>query len=289
MPKPLKLAFTSGKGGVGKTTFATSLAVALADNGQDCIYIDCDVEAPNGHLFLKPAFSREEVVNVPIAAVDPALCDACGICVEACQYNALALIKDNLMVFEQLCHGCGGCMRLCPQNALSEKMNPIGTLQSGTGRDGIFCMQGLLKISEPMASPVIHQLKAAAEKETNDTFIYDSPPGASCSVVETLREMDFAWLVTEPTPFGLHDLKQILGVVRSLILAHAVIIRRTGLGGDNQMDAFLTENNIPVALRVPYDTDIAHAVSSGGTLLEANPLYKNQLIKMLADTGLKEG
>lgn len=279
MTEPKRIAISSGKGGVGKTTLAVSLALCLQAEVGECLYVDCDVEAPNGHLFLNPVFDVVQPVQVPVAAVDLEKCNACGTCVEVCQYNALALIRDRLMVFEQLCHGCGSCIGLCPQQALVEKEHPIGVLKMGLGRNDILCVQGELNISEPMAHPVIHQVKQFAAQQNKKIVIYDSPPGASCSVVETLKAMDFVLLVTEPTPFGLHDLKQILGVVQTLHLPHAVVINRDGIG-DNQVEAFLEEQHIPIWLKIPYDAKIAHHVAAGGTLMDVDSGYQTQLLTL---------
>lgn len=282
MNKAVRIAFASGKGGVGKTTLATSLSVSLAEGQIPCVYYDCDVEAPNGHLFLKPDFSQKKTVTVPMAAVSPDLCSACGTCVAVCQYHALVLIKDCIHVFEQLCHGCGSCIRMCPQGALSEQAHEIGSLKMGSGRANIFCIQGTLKISEPMASPLIRDLKNTTHTKNSAVYIYDAPPGASCSAVETLRGSDFVYLVTEPTPFGLHDLKQILGVVKAMNIAHAVIINRDGIG-DQTLDTFLTNEKIPVALRIPYDAHIAAVVAGGGTLVDADPHYGVLLREMVRE------
>ncbi len=282
MPDRKKIAFASGKGGVGKTTLAASLAVCLAKNGLHTVYVDCDVEAPNGFLFLKPRFEGQQIVTVPVATVDLTQCSACGTCVAACQFNALALVGKRLMVFDQLCHGCGSCMRLCPEGALTEKEYPIGQLTWGRGRESIDCLQGKLNISEPMAAPVVRQLKQLADQRNGQVFIYDAPPGASCTVVETLGAMDFVYLVTEPTPFGLHDLKQILGVVRSLEIPFAVIINRDGIG-DDHLNQFLSQEQIPTALKIPYDAQIAKTVAAGGTLVEADPDYLYPLGKLYFD------
>ncbi len=274
-----RIAVSSGKGGVGKTTIAVSLALSLQKEFSGCLYVDCDVEAPNGHLFLNPEFKQTQTVNIPVAAVDREKCKGCGTCVEVCQYHALALIRERIMVFEQLCHGCGSCIRLCPEQALFEKEHAVGEIKTGTGEENILCCQGELKISEPMASPIIRQLKHFAERQQKNIIIYDSPPGASCSVVETLKSMDFALLVTEPTPFGLHDLKQILGVVQTLSIPHAVIINRDGIG-DDQVEIYLSQHHIPIWLKIPYDAKIANQVASGGTLLDVDQQYHTQLLNL---------
>lgn len=271
----MQIAVASGKGGTGKTTIATSLALSLVEIS-GVAYLDCDVEAPNGHLFLKPELTRQTdaVIRIPEIQVDR--CTLCGKCVEVCQFSALAKVGKTIMVFPQLCHGCGSCTWNCPENAIVEVPNPIGVLETGSTPEGIFFARGVLTISEPMPTPIIRQLKRLEKPVNISIAILDAPPGASCSVVETLRGSDYAVLVTEPTPFGLHDLKQMQGIVEEMKIPAGVIINRVN-GEYKELDDYLAEKKLPVLLRIPYDRRIAEGVAQGKTLLDIYPEYQMTL------------
>lgn len=267
----LCITVASGKGGTGKTTVATSLALSLASQ-ENVLFLDCDVEAPNGHLFLKPQVEVEKKAVILIPHIDMEKCILCGKCVEVCQFHALAEIGKSIMVFPQLCHGCGSCAWHCSSKAIKEIHNPIGILEAGLTQEGIRFAHGVLTISEPLTTPIIRQLKKWQNAETVSVIIRDAPPGASCSVVETLRGADFALLITEPTPFGLHDLKQVIGILQDMKIPGGVIVNRDGIG-DSQVDQFLLQNHIPIMMRIPYSTKIASAISSGNTLLDVSSSY----------------
>jgi MinD superfamily P-loop ATPase len=267
----VQIAVASGKGGTGKTTIATSLALSLASLAK-VRYFDCDVEAPNGHLFLKPEFTESTPAVIRIPQIQTEKCTACGRCVEVCEFHALAKVGKNILVFPQLCHGCGSCTWNCPENAIVEVPNPIGTIESGMALENIEFFRGLLTISEPMPTPIIRQLKKRMQPQPNTINIYDAPPGASCSVVETLRGVDFALLVTEPTPFGLHDLKQMLGILSDMHIPSGVVINRDGIG-DDSLGETLREYNVPVLLRVPFDRKLAENLAAGRTLVDVYPQY----------------
>jgi len=270
--KPIQIAVASGKGGTGKTTIATSLALSLAEK-YHVAYLDCDVEAPNGHLFLHPEFntSTEAVIRIP--RIDKNRCTLCGKCVEVCQFHALAKVGKTIMVFPQLCHGCGSCTWNCPERAIEEIPNPIGVLESGKVRQDFHYAHGTLTISEPMATPIIRQLKRLEIPPQTAISILDAPPGASCSVVETLRGSDFALLVTEPTPFGLHDLGQMQGIIEEMRIPAGVIINREN-GDYLPLLEYCTKHHLPVMLRVPFERRIAEGVARGQTLVEIYPEYR---------------
>ncbi len=268
----MQIAVASGKGGTGKTTIATSLALSLVDWG-NIRYLDCDVEAPNGHLFLKPEYTRKSQAVIQIPQIQSDRCTLCGKCVEVCQFHALAKVGKTILVFPQLCHGCGSCTWNCPENAIVEISNPIGLLETGLTTEGILFLRGLLTISEPMPTPIIRQLKRLEPPQKDAIIILDAPPGASCSVVETLRGADFVLLVTEPTPFGLHDLKQMLGIVNEMGIPAGIVINRDGIG-DSRMDEFLIQNHLPVMLRIPFDKLLAVALAEGRTLIDLYPEYR---------------
>ncbi|HPH97606.1 MAG TPA: ATP-binding protein [Anaerolineaceae bacterium] len=269
----MKIAVASGKGGTGKTTIATSLALSLVGLGE-IGYWDCDVEAPDGHIFLKPAFSRkvQAVINIPQIKED--LCLACGKCVEVCQFHALVNIGTKILILSQLCHGCGSCTWNCPHQAITEIPRPIGMIESGLTDEGIHFSRGLLTISEPMSTPVIRQLKHENKKEGEgeSIVILDAPPGASCSVVETLHGADFAILVTEPTPFGLHDLRQVAEVTKKMNIPTGVIINRQQTSYP-PLDEFCDHFELPVLLRIPFEFAIAEGVAQGETLVKMHPEF----------------
>jgi MinD superfamily P-loop ATPase len=269
----MKIAVASGKGGTGKTMIATSLAASLAPD-YVVHFLDCDVEAPNAHLFLNPELTCILPAVIAIPNIDANICIACGKCVTVCQYNALAMIQKKILVFSQLCHGCGSCTLNCPVAAISEEEKTIGTLQQGIADRGIMHYMGKLTISEPMPSPIIHQLKKLPQNKP-DITILDAPPGASCAVVSTVYDADFILLVTEPTPFGLHDLKQMLGIISQTGIPAGVIINRLGIG-DKAVETFLTQTSIPIMMKIPYQREIAFGLASGKVLSDFMPVYRRR-------------
>jgi MinD superfamily P-loop ATPase len=271
----VQIAVASGKGGTGKTTLATSLALSLMDQAQ-VHYVDCDVEAPNGHIFLKPNLEQQSPAVILVPQIQSDRCSLCGKCVEVCQFHALAKVGRTVMVFPQLCHGCGSCTWNCPEGAIVEIPNPIGVLESGATGEGLHFSRGILTISEPMPTPIIRQLKHLTNPEPESVVILDAPPGASCSVVETLRGVDFVLLVTEATPFGYHDLKQMLGILSDMHIPAGIVINRDGIG-DNRMDEFLAQNRLTVLMRIPFDQLLAEGLAAGKPLIEIYPAYRQRL------------
>lgn len=267
----MKIAIASGKGGTGKTMVATSLAASLS--GQASLsFLDCDVEAPNAHLFLKPEFTVEEPVKVPIPEIDPDTCTLCGRCVEVCQYHALAKIGERMLVFPQLCHSCGSCKQVCPEGAIHEVGKPIGTLRAGKTLSGITFLNGELAIGEPMPTPIIREVKKAAP--SSNLTIIDCPPGASCSVVTAVHDADYVILVTEPTPFGWHDLKQMLGVLEQTGTPAGIVINRDGIG-DPAIEDQLAALPLPILMRIPFRAEIAANLARGELLTEILPEYRD--------------
>ena len=253
------ISVASGKGGTGKTTTATNLALSL-DNVQ---FIDCDVEEPNANIFLKVKISKYENVLVKIPEIDKKKCNFCGNCSEFCAYNALAVVPSDVLVFPELCHSCGGCELVCPKEAISWKEKTVGKVEHGT-LENISFYHGLLNIGEAQAIPVIKALKRKLDKSKN--VIIDAPPGTSCPVIESITGSDYCILVTEPTPFGLHDLKLAVEVVRHLNISFGVIINRDGIG-NKKVEIYCKNENIPTILKIPERRKIAQLYSKGIALV----------------------
>jgi MinD superfamily P-loop ATPase len=277
----MRIVVASGKGGTGKTTIATSLALVAAER-EAVRFMDCDVEAPNAGLFLDPALDARKEVGILIPEIDENICSFCSKCAEVCQFHAIAVIGKKTLVFPELCHGCGRCTLICPENAISEHLDVMGMLESGLATNNINFTQGVMNVGEPMAVPIIRELKKWKSNGNNKIEVRDAPPGASCPVVETIRGADFVLLVTEPTPFGLHDLKQVAEITRELGLPTGVIINRDGIG-DNAVQAYCEEMNLPILMRIPMERRIAEAIAVGKTLLEAAPEYRPQFQRVLGN------
>ena len=261
------LAVASGKGGTGKTSISVNLAKVLDFPVQ---LLDCDVEEPNAHLFLHGSLIGEEEVSIAVPKIDATACNACDECVDFCQFNALASFCGAPLVFPELCHGCGGCTLVCSRNAISEESFRIGTVR--TLVDGnITLNSGCLDVGVSLASALVHSVKA--RREEGVTAILDAPPGTACPAVATLRGADYVVLVTEPTPFGLHDLKLAVDTVRELRLPFGVVINRVGIG-DDRVQRFCSEASIPLLLEIPDDRRIAEAYSRGELIVEALPEYR---------------
>lgn len=250
------LSIASGKGGTGKTTIATNLALSL-DSAQ---LIDCDVEEPNSHVFLDVALKELEDVFVTLPQIDKEKCSYCGKCSNFCAYNALAVVPQDVLVFSELCHSCNGCALVCPEDAISWKTRVIGSLQHGAINNSLEFYQGQLNVGEMQAVPVIKALKKHIDPDKN--VIIDSPPGTSCPVIETVTDSDYCILVTEPTPFGLHDLKLAVDVLNHLEVPFGVIINRDGFGND-AVETYCKDHNLPILLKIPHDERIAHLYSEG--------------------------
>jgi MinD superfamily P-loop ATPase len=265
------IAVASGKGGTGKTTVATSLALTLAPDSP-VLFWDCDVETPNAHLLLKPSFAQRKDATLLLPVIDEGRCDQCGTCAEVCQYHAIAVTGQRVLVFPEMCHGCGSCALNCAQEAIREVPHALGTLESGSTPEGIRFARGTLHIGQSWAIPVIRQLKDWLPARLDETIIIDAPPGTSCPVAESVRDADYVLLVTEPTPFGLHDLKLAHELIGELGLPAGVIINRDGIG-DQGVDDFCTQAGLPVLLRIPMDREIAAGIAQGIPLVTLKPEY----------------
>ena len=269
------VSIASGKGGTGKTLVATSLALSLKDTERVQL-LDCDVEEPDVHIFLRPAITKSEAVYIQVPEVDEKKCTYCGKCAEVCAYHAIAVLGKHVLVFPELCHGCGACSYLCPEKAISEVGKEIGVVESGQS-DGVDFVHGKLAVGEAMAPPIIRKVKAQANSD--GTVIIDVPPGTSCPVVEAVKDSDFCLLVTEPTPFGLNDLVLAVELVKELKIPCGVVINRAGVG-DRKVEEYCAKENIPVLLTIPMDTDIARIYSRGITLVEGITQWKESFLEL---------
>jgi MinD superfamily P-loop ATPase len=245
----------SGKGGTGKTSVAVNLALSVG-NVQ---LLDCDVEEPNAYLLLNPEINKKEPVYTLIPKVDRELCNTCGDCTKFCQFNAIFVASEKILVFPDLCHSCGGCAMICTRKAITWEKHKIGTLNFGAA-DGVALVYGELEVGKPMAVPVIKAVKKQIKEGKN--VVLDSPPGTSCPFVETVRGSDFCILVTEPTPFGLHDLKIAVEVLRKVGVPFGVVINRAGIG-DKRVYDYCGKENIRILLEIPYERRIAELYSKG--------------------------
>jgi len=277
------IAVASGKGGTGKTTIAVGLALSL----ENVEFLDCDVEEPNAHIFLKPEITHTQWVNLPVPKVNEDRCTYCGKCAEVCAYNAIAVIKENVLLFPELCHGCGGCSLLCPEDAIEEVNRPIGVLEKGKS-GSISFIDGKLNLGEALAVPLVRAVKRAGLEidpnnrqisSNNGVTIIDVPPGTSCPVIESVKGSDFCLLTTEPTPFGLNDLILAVEVLRKVKIPFGVLINRADVG-DRKVDEYCKDEKIPILMRIPMDRDIAMAYSKGISIIEAKPAYKKDFLKL---------
>jgi len=272
----MKIAIASGKGGTGKTTVATNLACSIAGMGKTVQYLDCDVEEPNGKIFLKPNITETKSITIDVPEVNRDLCDGCGKCGDICQYSAIISMKEIVMTFDQLCHSCGGCSLVCPTGAITEKPREIGFADIGIANNVEF-VQGRLKIGDIHTPPLIKKTKALAIEE--GVVIIDAPPGTSCPVIEAVKGTDFVLLVTEPTPFGLNDLKLAVSMVKELKIPFAVVINRSE--PDEQIvSQYCEDENIDIIIEISDDRRIAEAYSVGKMIIDVLPEYKKDFTSL---------
>jgi MinD superfamily P-loop ATPase len=267
------ISIASGKGGTGKTTVATNLARSIGSNVQ---LLDCDVEEPNAHLFINPSFTVSKSVFLPVPKVDEDRCTYCGKCAQICQFKAIAVVNQNVLVFDELCHSCGGCSEVCPEKAIQESGREIGVVQKGRS-NGIEFIHAKLRIGEAMSPPLIKKVRACQHPEK--LTIIDAPPGTSCPVMASIKNSDFVLLVTEPTPFGLHDLKLTVGAVELLNIPLGLVINRSDLG-DDTVKEYARAFNLPVLMDIPFDRRIAEAYSRGEMLVDVMPEWKDRFLNL---------
>jgi MinD superfamily P-loop ATPase len=263
------ISIASGKGGTGKTTVATNLAVSLESDVQ---LLDCDVEEPNAHLFIHPVINEVKTITTPVPQVDVKKCNLCGKCGEICQFKAIVVIGETVLPFHELCHSCGGCMEVCPEGAITEVGRELGVIECGH-RNGLEFVHGRLRIGEAMSPPLIRRVREYTRPGV--LTIIDAPPGTSCPVITSMKDADFVLLVTEPTPFGLHDLKLAVGAARILGVPCGLVINRSDMGDDHVRE-YAKEEGLPILMEIPFDRRIAETYSRGDMLVEVMPEWKEK-------------
>ena len=266
------LSVASGKGGTGKTTIAINMALCLGR----VQFLDCDVEEPNAHIFLKPSVEETIPAVIPVPRVDLQKCTYCGKCSEACEFHAIVVVKEAVLTFDELCHGCGACSYICPEKAINEVDKEIGKIEIGHAGPIRF-IRGILNIGEPMATPIIRKEKRLMSP--SDITILDAPPGTSCPVIETVKDSDFCLLVTEPTPFGLNDLELAAGMVKKMAIPMGVVINRADVG-DQGVKQFCRREGIPVLMEIPMDRRVAESYSTGVPMVEVLPDYRMKFLSL---------
>ncbi len=268
------IAVASGKGGTGKTTVATNVAASVKEPVQ---LLDCDVEAPNAHLFLHPTIEATRILTTPIPEIDLDTCDRCSRCVQACRFRAIAIAGEMVLTFPELCHSCGGCLRVCPHGAITETGRELGVLETGRV-NGVSFAHGRMRVGEAMAPPLIRKVREYAGN-TGLTVI-DAPPGTSCPVIAAIKDTDFVLLVTEPTPFGLHDLTLAVETVRTLGMPMGLVINRADMGSDAVREYARTQG-VPVLMEIPFDRRIAESYSRGEMVCQVLPVWKDRFRGMI--------
>jgi MinD superfamily P-loop ATPase len=267
------ISIASGKGGTGKTTIATNLAVSL---GGDVQLLDCDVEEPNAYLFIRPEIHETKTINTSVPEVDMKKCTLCGKCQDICQFKAIVIMSKTVLSFPELCHSCGGCMRVCPEKSITETGREIGVIERGS-RNGMEFVHGKLRVGEAMSPPLIRKVREYARPGA--LTIIDAPPGTSCPVIAAMKGASFVLLVTEPTPFGLHDLKLAAGAVKILDIPCGLVINRSDMG-DDRVREYAKGQGMPILMEIPFDRKIAEAYSRGEMLVEVMPEWKEKFLNL---------
>jgi MinD superfamily P-loop ATPase len=278
----LIIAVASGKGGTGKTTVAVNIALSLGAVN----LIDCDVEEPNAHTLLHPKKLSSESVTVPMPLIDQDRCTLCAACANFCEFNAI-FVGKKVLVYPEICHSCGGCSLVCPEGAIEEEPREVGNIHS-TKVNGIRLVYGELNVGEPIAIPIIKAVKNKIDQD--GITILDAPPGTACPVIETMQDSDFVVLVTEPTPFGLHDLSMTVDVIKELNIPHGIVLNRAGVGDDGVKE-FCRVKGIPILLEIPFDRKIAELYSNGVPFVQEMSEWRDQfrqlfeIIKEMSEDG----
>ena len=275
----MKIAVASGKGGTGKTSVAVALTLSLKG---DVTFIDCDVEEPNAHIFINPEITSKRDFYLEVPEIDEKRCNFCGKCKEICRFNAIVSFKRTIMAFKDMCHSCGGCFLVCDQKAISPGKRLVGEILHGNGK-GIDFFMGRLRVGEAMSSPLIKELKREALSKKNGFFVLDAPPGTSCPVIKTVRDVDYVILVTEPTPFGLYDLSLAVKTIRELSIPMGVVINKAGLGIDDEIRNWCRKNQLRVLMEIPFSREVASSYSKGQSLVHADEGLRESFLKLVKE------
>ena len=271
----MKIAVLSGKGGTGKTLISVNLAEAAGSS----TYIDCDVEEPNGHLFLKPEDVKTEEVAVLIPHVDNDICDGCRKCVDFCRFNALAHINDKLIIFDDICHSCGGCVIVCPKGALVEQEKVVGKIEIGNSNQ-VEVRSGILNTGEPSGVPIINRLQDGDISATNDMIFVDCPPGSACVVMDSIKDADYCVLVAEPTVFGVHNLNMVYELVELFEKPFGVVLNKS-INGENPAEQFCIDRNIKILGKIPFDTELGEISSNAKIAVRESKKYRDLFSSLL--------
>lgn len=271
----MKIAVLSGKGGTGKTLVSVNLAAA----SNESVYIDCDVEEPNGHLFFKPQNVRKKNISVKIPIADQNLCNGCRKCVDFCKFNALAYINKKLILFDEVCHSCGGCSLLCPEKAISEREKIIGEVQTGVS-DNVTVITGILNTGEASGVPIIKNLLDNEEAGKKEYTFIDCPPGSACVVMESIKDADYCILVAEPTLFGVHNLNMVYELVKLFNKPFGAVLNKC-LDGENPAEKFCMDNNIKVLGKIPFENELGRINSNALISVRENEKYKEMFSSLL--------
>jgi len=267
------ISVASGKGGTGKTTVTTNLGYSLETNVQ---ILDCDVEEPNCHLFLNPEIEMRKTVFIPIPQIDEEKCTYCKKCAQICRFKAIAVFGDTILTFPELCHSCGGCVRICPENAVTETGRVLGLLEKGRSGNMDF-VHGRLRVGEAMSPPLIKKVRSYAAPDKIN--IIDAPPGTSCPVIAAVKDTDFVLMVTEPTPFGLHDLKLAAEAVKLIGIPCGLVINRSDIGNDD-VKQYAAKEKLPILMEIPFDRRIAEIYSKGQLIAREMPEWKEKFFEL---------
>ena len=268
------ISIASGKGGTGKTTVATNLALSL---GGDVNLLDCDVEEPNAHLFIKPTIDKVEPVTTFVPEIDHAKCNLCRKCTDICRFSALAIAGKSVLLFPEMCHSCEGCMEVCPEGAISPSMRELGVMESGTCGDlGFYA--GRMRVGEAMSPPLIKKVRT--KERERDITIIDAPPGTSCPVIAAMKGVDLVLMVTEPTPFALSDMKMVVELLREENIPFGVVVNKSGIG-NRDIYTYLENESIELLENIPWTKERAQLYSRGSLIIDEDPIFKDKMKNIL--------